>query len=755
MKVQVPFHSIQFGRLCRATQHYVVRFAPAWRSLVTISIALGAWQLSWSAATVPREGHLQSESIMSTGYHGYAAVGLLTLLFREMSGLISNLTEFKYYQVHLWTLKEQCLPPLLLCLILVALTTVEAVFAVREQPWVHFMGTPGKPGVFQPVHTLRFAEWLVSVPLLLMLSGHCLLGRPVSEVKEPALITNWYIVISWGAMLTSNLAFRWILVVLTFLMFGWASHGMLRWVSDYKSTVPPDLPSRHLRPVSVGLLIGLFGVYGCVYIATITGIMGADLELFCYTWLGFAAKVAMSMLCCAIRTVEEQQMLASLLAWTGSLNTAFMSLLRGSFEVLVPCVVTDDGVCLVAETQFGDAAQLENMFGRQLKGTNLEDLLCDPEERQRFQGYVNNTLEQSESLKKLEPSDAKFKAMGESCTGAAPVAQVLHCKLAAADGAQVQAVMHLSAMRSPGCTGYRRHLVAAVRFLCVEPESSAQPVDSTVQPEVISGVQKVLRLRGKKKAKQRSRTSGSSTSQTASKGCESNAWTSDLSSSSDDGEQMLHGSDAGSQSSKLSQVGSVTAACRQLLGPLLERPPPHELQSKCIEDHVQCAAEMVRMKVPTEISRFNYQQKLSQWEEKTRNASVYSMFSKSPSPSSNVEEVVWRNEVLPNLLEKKPPGSKPRVPELPTEADLWYRAWKATYESDSGDEDDDDDLTFRTDPRIQGNSGAQQGGQIQNQQRGGRSLPLQQGRPLSGLPQARPPQRPQGHLRPQGPVRRQ
>ena len=51
------------------------------------------------------------------------------------------------------------------------------------------------PGVF-------YAEWLINVPILLVLAGSIALGRPGSEVAEPLLITNvsWWLILPFGKL---------------------------------------------------------------------------------------------------------------------------------------------------------------------------------------------------------------------------------------------------------------------------------------------------------------------------------------------------------------------------------------------------------------------------------------------------------------------------------------------------------------------------------------------------------------------------
>ncbi|CAK9059945.1 Hypothetical protein SCF082_LOCUS31666 [Durusdinium trenchii] len=73
------------------------------------------------------------------------------------------------------------------------------------------------------------------------------------------------------------------------------------------------------------------------------------------------------------------------------------------------------------------------------------------------------------------------------------------------------------------------------------------------------------------------------------------------------------GSEVRSQSSRLSAANSVVLACRQLLGPLHEHLPPPQYISRRMEDHLQCSAEMVKLKTCSEIARHRQKQEMDDW----------------------------------------------------------------------------------------------------------------------------------------------
>ena len=52
-------------------------------------------------------------------------------------------------------------------------------------------------------------EWGINVPILMILSGYCSLGRPVLEVSRPLIVTNVYVIFCWAAQVTSSGLLKW------------------------------------------------------------------------------------------------------------------------------------------------------------------------------------------------------------------------------------------------------------------------------------------------------------------------------------------------------------------------------------------------------------------------------------------------------------------------------------------------------------------------------------------------------------------
>jgi len=750
---------------------------------------------------------------MSHQYHGYLAVGLCALLAREVSALLAAFVENSRDNLPASSVKDSCVAPLLLSLILLVLTMFQSVMAFDESIWVHTADE-------RPVFTIRVVEWTITVPLLLGLSACCGLRRPVAEAAGPILVTEVYIVASWIALLVPGSFLRWALVVGTFVGYVWASGGMLGWVLDFLREAPPDAPCCRLRISSSIMLILLFAMYGVIYLLAIFNVIQPDLEQSSYAFFGFVSKVLMSMLFSAIRVMEHQHELGGLLGQISGVSTAFMSLLRGNFDFVVPCLADPSGTCQLPSASEGDMEELERCLGRPILGSSFNELLAGPLEKQRFAAYVQNALRQVASQQSWKWTSCQMlpEPPGHNQGSRPPVAQVLHVKLErlpstllgdeqggteSSSSDHVSAVVYLSAVPHSGPkAGLLQQMVVGLRLA---PEDSAgvqdqpSPIDYTNHLQVdtqdqlddlesedeatgahAGGLSIAMRWReGKASARQRCQRrsmfklksrlgqAGRNRSLPRSEAKEMlvrQVWSkrrnhsakrlvghlrkslgnhgkrvcfppvdedSTLEADKDDSRSLRWGGsdadlltepfrgawDACSQSSRLSYVGSVTAACRQLLGPLHDHLPPPQLLSKRVEDHIQCAAEMVRLKASARIKTLHHEQQLQEWERRKDGHITSALLNRSKPPQTGIDEEVWRSHLLPHLQEPTP-GRPPEKPNLPDDTELWYQAWMHTYESESESDDVDDGssdseggpvtrgpaqharLTSRTDPRM-------------------------------------------------------
>eukprot|EP00439_Symbiodinium_sp_Y106_P064325 s208_g10.t1 len=205
--------------------------------------------------------------------HAFVALGLGVVLLRESSLLMVSIVDRVICKTD-WSLtalalakctgvhktgQDQGLAQMLLCLLLTSLTSMEVYLAWTPLPWVHVAHG-------MPVFTIRYASWLVDVPLLLLLTCCAGLNRPLSEALGPILATNGYILVSWAALFVE-------------------SPGRLL------KEAPEEAPCRRARISAVLLLIGVFGLYGVVYLLAAAGAMDFSTEMLCYTLMGLLAAL--------------------------------------------------------------------------------------------------------------------------------------------------------------------------------------------------------------------------------------------------------------------------------------------------------------------------------------------------------------------------------------------------------------------------------------------------------------------------------
>lgn len=97
-----------------------------------------------------------------------------------------------------------------------------------------------------------------------------------------------------------------------------------------------------------------------------------------------------------------------------------ISILRGNFDILLPCVVDLRGRCMFPWQMSGDMKKLEQMLGCSIAGSNLKDLLASESDRADFASYLRNVLRQADSLTSPEAALWTDGSMP-------PIAQVHQC----------------------------------------------------------------------------------------------------------------------------------------------------------------------------------------------------------------------------------------------------------------------------------------------------------------------------------------
>ncbi|CAE7668293.1 PGC [Symbiodinium microadriaticum] len=386
-------------------------------------------------------------------YHIVSTAVLLALLGHELLSLIATYIGTQKAKALIPHLQSKSLPTFLLALMLGNLAISESMFSQRSWTISHVMPvSDGLTAPGRPVYTLQFLEWTANMPILFMLAGYCGLGRPLREISRPLLLTNTYITLCWAAALTSSASLKWILILASLAMYALSSRLMFQWCLDFEKTAPKDLPGRSLRPLlSCGLILHFF-LYGLVYLASVSGLVDAPLERKTFFALTFGSKIALCAAFVLIRADEYHQTLTGVLRKISVSNAGMISILRSSFDVLLPCMLDSRGACRFLPDSPGDIGKLEKLLELPVSGLSLQDLLQGEQQQADFAAYLQNVVRQADAA----------TSCAEGWT--APAAQVLHSTLRRGQGV-VQASLHLSVVPRSGATlGSERRLVAALRF---------------------------------------------------------------------------------------------------------------------------------------------------------------------------------------------------------------------------------------------------------------------------------------------------
>jgi bacteriorhodopsin len=684
-------------------------------------------------------------------YAAYALAGLSTLFVGEGMSFLCMCWDSKGSGPPVSVAMNRRLSCSLILIILVVQMIKNYWIATGKGIWIHSI-QPSQDlfPQFRPVFSIHYVEWMVTVPLMLVLSGICVLGRSFSEVVVPIAATDTYIFVAWAANLVQSAGLQWLLITTTFVLYGWASIGMFRWVSNFWLSDSKDLPRPEIRAaIALGLVL-LFSFYGLVYLLARLDAIDLVSEHLCYTFLDVSSKIAMSLILSRVQAADQRETMESMVKYIGNLNVGMMSILRANFDYVVPCVADSNGCCRVQSLGSGDIRDLGHVLGRDVTGLGLSELIA-PEDQDNFASYVQNSLDQALKVQSL---DAHMVQSSQK----APVASVVQCNMlswarsrsrednkSVEDGTQgpphrIPVIVHLSVVRYAGpqkiahviaafqlCNESSLEKRAAAGGMCthtnkygqdgrekvlqesseytVMPFDSASnatesprskcgtPTDSRSSGEALTGIDTDEPV-----SVQNSSQKGSTTSTVSSlhslatphyaSGLDIEVGRMELGHVK---HVLCDGSDVGSQSSKFSAPGSVTSAFRKVLGPLHTGLPPDHLMPKAVEDYMQCAADMVRRKVPVEISRLHHQQRLAEWTAKKQAHSLSEVLVHGRAPDDNIDEHIWRSLVLPAVSEA-PPGKQPKEPDLPDNNELWQRSWNAVFEEDDDDEDSEEEV---------------------------------------------------------------
>eukprot|EP00435_Cladocopium_sp_Y103_P052675 s84_g16.t1 len=121
---------------------------------------------------------------VKTQLNGYAIVGLSTAFVLELVSLHFSYESARPVLGLVNGLDNTFMPPVLLCVTLFVLILENLIFFFSSTPWFANASAAGLP-----VYTSIYVEWLINVPILLVLAGCCALNRSSDEVARPLLVT--------------------------------------------------------------------------------------------------------------------------------------------------------------------------------------------------------------------------------------------------------------------------------------------------------------------------------------------------------------------------------------------------------------------------------------------------------------------------------------------------------------------------------------------------------------------------------------
>lgn len=105
-----------------------------------------------------------------------------------------------------------------------------------------------------------------------------------------------------------------------------------------------------------------------------------------------------------------------------------VSVLRESFDVLLPCTVDAAGHCWLPSAKAADVAKLEASLGWPVRGASLSDLVTNDEERQRLAAHVASMLDQVQASCGANAGGGVWQGL------LPPAAQTLRCALSPYEG---------------------------------------------------------------------------------------------------------------------------------------------------------------------------------------------------------------------------------------------------------------------------------------------------------------------------------
>lgn len=155
----------------------------------------------------------------------------------------------------------------------------------------------------RPVYGLRYMEWSLAVPILMLLVGrsipHASHLAP-TDLAPAILLTVIYIYASLLALIIDSYAWRVVLIIISFVGYFLAAWDQCNWIAGCDRQAPAG-------SLKCGLLLFqvlLFGIYGVVYLLAAFDLVSPAAEQAFYTFGDATSKVGHSAVLLAMRQQE-------------------------------------------------------------------------------------------------------------------------------------------------------------------------------------------------------------------------------------------------------------------------------------------------------------------------------------------------------------------------------------------------------------------------------------------------------------------
>eukprot|EP00403_Amphidinium_massartii_P029703 CAMPEP_0178407450 /NCGR_PEP_ID=MMETSP0689_2-20121128/19436_1 /TAXON_ID=160604 /ORGANISM="Amphidinium massartii, Strain CS-259" /LENGTH=526 /DNA_ID=CAMNT_0020028527 /DNA_START=378 /DNA_END=1958 /DNA_ORIENTATION=+ len=312
----------------------------------------------------------------------------------------------------------------------------------------------------RPVLTMRFFQWNFSMPLLHILIGCYVFGRPFSEVWPAIFVTDTYIVLSWEALILPYGLLRGVLVALSFVGYIGQACDMWMWAVETRQSA---MPVRNLRIALLIAHICFYGIYGVVYLLAVGDLISSWSEYICYFVLDMTVKGMTATVVSMIHKADMYYNGMSMAAKAMEANNLLSSLLRASCDAVLLCEITRSGGCELSQDEETDElASLEHKLGYRLLGVDVEEIIDTAHSRAQFRAYVQNVWHQAHTMAR---KGTEAQSQSHKASHLAPLAQIIHSRLKVLErrgtnsskllprGIAVTIMISVPVQRSVGLTG--------------------------------------------------------------------------------------------------------------------------------------------------------------------------------------------------------------------------------------------------------------------------------------------------------------